>query len=347
MKAISHYINNEKDEFTKIKLNLYYKNIKRVDKIISYHNSLKSKDKSKILINIFGLLQSLFVSIDALYTLTLTITKSKNYININNNQKLNKLKFIRNDVVGHPLNRRYKDNSIGYGLIDFDNIDINKFNFDIFVNNNNNELYKREETIDLIEIKNNYIIEKDKVLNKLANYINKEIIQTNLDVLLLNLLNNFNEENLSFIKNVYKTHYNDEGDRFLWRVKLVETLINYKKDNDEFNEIINYIKDYQINKLIELLNEIENRDIKTKVLQKPKMLKDIFKYLKNNYNSIKYLEDIHDINNPKYLYNINYLLETSKNNSFNYYLLQLKNETNRNKIYLFGSILNNYYKNML
>src|SRR5690625_920542 len=129
MKAISHYINNEKDEFTKIKLDFSYKTIKRVDKIISYHNSLKSKDKSKILINIFGLLQSLFVSIDALYTLTLTITKSKNYININNNQKLNKLKFIRNDVVSHILNRIYKDNIIVYGLIDYDNIVIYNINF--------------------------------------------------------------------------------------------------------------------------------------------------------------------------------------------------------------------------
>lgn len=346
MKAIENYIYNEKDEFEKIKLDFSYKTIKRIDNLIKYHNSIETSNNSEILINIFGLLQSLFVSIDALYTLTLTITNSKNYININKNENLNKLKFIRNDVVGHPINRKYKNNSIGYGLINFNNIKVDEFKFDIYVNNNSN-IVKREEIISLTELKESYITEKNKVLKKLEKFINKEIYPTNLDILITNLYTNLTTENLRQIKKIYKNSYNDEGDRFLWRLSLLEILINYTTTNERFNEIINYSKNYQINKLVYILNEIENKNVKVNKIKVPKMLDEIYNYFNTNREYLKYLDNISDTNNPQRLNNIDYLLNRVTNEDVKYILTILKNEKSRSKIYLIGSILNNYYKSML
>lgn len=85
-------------------------------------------DSGEVILRLYGLLQALFVCIDSLYTLTFKITGTKNFININDNKALRELKYIRNDVVGHPTNR-IVDDKTEYAILNPD--DIKKMNLHI------------------------------------------------------------------------------------------------------------------------------------------------------------------------------------------------------------------------
>ena len=81
----------------------------------------KSKDgeapAGECLSRVYALLQTLFVSIDALYSLNILLTRNKNNININQNRQLRELKYIRNDVVGHPVNRIFANDEVGFCVL--------------------------------------------------------------------------------------------------------------------------------------------------------------------------------------------------------------------------------------
>src|SRR5690606_7520604 len=83
--------------------------IEHVDDMLLEFKRRESTDQASILLDVFGLMQSLFVGIDALYQLSFSVTKYKYHININQNKNLRMLKYLRNDVVGHPTNRNYDD----------------------------------------------------------------------------------------------------------------------------------------------------------------------------------------------------------------------------------------------
>lgn len=346
MKIINNYINSLENSFFKVKLKYSFETIKRVDSIINYHNQNETNNKDLIMINIFGLLQSMFVSIDALYTLTISITNSKNYININQNENINNLKFIRNDVVGHPINRKYRNNSTGYGIINEDTLKYNSFDFNIYIKNNDT-ISNKTTNINLKNIKDSYTIEKDKVIKKLNHYLTKKYSKTNLDQLLINLHNDLTIDNINLIKNVYIKNYTNTNDRFIWRIYLLEVLINWNETDKDISSVINYLKYKQINKLIYIINEIENKNTKPNKINVPNIVKKINTYFENNKQYIKYLKDISDYNNPSYEYNLNYLINNIEDELVLKYLNFLKQQTKRSKIYLIGSILNNYYKSML
>src|SRR5690554_5685954 len=347
MKTITNYIKIEKDEFKKVKLDFSYQTIKRVDKIINYHNSNEEVENDAIFLNIFGLLQSLFVAIDALYTFTQEITNSKSYININQNDVLNRLKYIRNDVVGHPINRRYGRHSIGYAVIKTDNLSYDKFEYVIYVKNKNGNVAVNSYDVDLNELKESYLKEKELIFKKLTSFVSKKFKKTNLSTLILELFNNLNKESISAVREEYYKHFgNTSKDRFNWRLDLLEILFEWKINDNDLFEVFKYLINIQINKLITFSNSLENKNTKTKKLRIPKVLNDIFEYFKDNTEYIDYLKDLHDINSPYFGYNLNYLIENVKNESLLKLLNVIKGETNRNKIYLIGSILNNYNKSL-
>lgn len=83
-------------------------------------------------LKLYALLQSLFVSVDSLYALSISLTKSKNLININRNPVLRELKYIRNDVVGHPANRMFNSTTLAYCILDIESINKYEFSYNIF-----------------------------------------------------------------------------------------------------------------------------------------------------------------------------------------------------------------------
>ena len=83
-----------------------------------FKDSVSNFDLSDNVLRLYALLQGLFVSIDSLYALTYSLTKSKNFININVNEHLRELKYIRNDVVGHPANRVLDSDALAYCILE-------------------------------------------------------------------------------------------------------------------------------------------------------------------------------------------------------------------------------------
>lgn len=107
-----------------------YMTLKNNHNAISYFEKSMDEafDSGEVILRLYGLLQALFVCIDSLYTLTFKITGTKNFININDNKALRELKYIRNDVVGHPTNR-IVDDKTEYAILNPDDIKKDEFTY--------------------------------------------------------------------------------------------------------------------------------------------------------------------------------------------------------------------------
>ena len=93
-----------------------------------------------------------------------SLTKSKAFININKNEDLRKLKYIRNDVVGHPANRTYNSKDLAYCILNNESVKKYSFSYSIY----HNETIENV-TIDLNSIINSYYIECNNLLNEIFN----------------------------------------------------------------------------------------------------------------------------------------------------------------------------------
>ena len=134
--------------------------------IIGFFYDTIEKDYSceEACLRLYGLLQALFVSIDAIYTLSISLTGSKNFININSNQTLRELKYIRNDVVGHPTNRVINSKTV-YCILNPKDIEKYTFKYRIY------GLEKEEErVVSFLSIISDYYSEASKLINVLVNY---------------------------------------------------------------------------------------------------------------------------------------------------------------------------------
>ena len=106
--------------------------LKTTNEIQKCYFSLEDKTEDYNVMKLYALLQSLFVSIDSLYALSYSLTGTKNYININKNQNLRNLKYIRNDVVGHPANRILDSDVLAYCILDSKSINKESFAYNIY-----------------------------------------------------------------------------------------------------------------------------------------------------------------------------------------------------------------------
>lgn len=192
-----------------------------------YFEEGATEDKSKLLMNLYGLLQSLFVSIDALYQLSYKITNSKKFININMDPNLRELKHIRNDVVGHPANRNTRYNYNAYCILDKNSLTKDSFSYHIY-----SDFNVKEKKVNLLNIVNAYYTETNKILKTLLNATDKE----NLHVLVLaeEALKLFPKPiYLEKLENLYKEYLDRypnaerKQHRFIWRYDLIKQLLDY------------------------------------------------------------------------------------------------------------------------
>ena len=119
-----------------------------------------SLSKEEYILRLYALLQGLFVSVDSLYSFTYALTGSKNFININNNIYLRNLKYVRNNVVGHPANRIYGGND-AYCILDNDRITKNFFSYNIYTKDNIKSI-----TVDTNELIYSYLKEANNLLDE-------------------------------------------------------------------------------------------------------------------------------------------------------------------------------------
>ena len=99
------FLQKESNRYYQIKSSIHVLN--NTKNIISQYQNIDFS-----MINLYGLFQYLFISIDALYDLAYAITNNKWAININNNPKLRDIKYIRNDCIGQPTYRQYGNNKV-------------------------------------------------------------------------------------------------------------------------------------------------------------------------------------------------------------------------------------------
>ena len=266
---------------------------------ISFLKPEEGLKKEDYALRLYALLQSLFVSIDSLYSLAYGITRSKSFININNNPDLRSLKYIRNDVVGHPSNRVLGNEDLAYCILDEDSITKERFSYFIFTKES-----KEEKVVDINNLIKSYYEESNDLLDTLLSLASDNISSNALEEKITKVLdgfylyNSYVEELDDFIKEYHKSYPNSKRSqhRILWRYELVKRLgdINYK--DDDMNQVIKYCLGLELNKMYELIFDLKYNITVSKKL--PILISSFYRFLNKNREYVKTLPYLKSPDHP-------------------------------------------------
>jgi len=316
-----------------------------VDLMIGKYLFEQPKEKGSILLNVFGLLQGLFVGIDALYDLAIGLTQYKYHINININPKLHELKFIRNDIVGHPTHRTYPDGGIGFSIIEQDSISKEKLSYKTYIYEKNNLDIRTKDVLfkPLIEA---YHEEKESILQDILKYMQHQMTETSIPEEIFTLYETLNLDLLKKIEIMFAKEYQLEeqsSHRFIWRAKLLKLLIHWEETDPSLREVVLYMSKLQAAKMYEIALNMEHRigkDIYTPI---PNILHAFYKFIRKNEKiALPLIENIHDVKDPYFQRNLLGLLVLNPSKDALKLIHFLKNQTDDNKIFLIGSIMRMY-----
>jgi len=322
--------------------------LKNVNMMIDSYIEGETDEKPKMLLNIFGILQALFVGVDALYGLSYGVTNKKWSVNVNNNPELREIKYVRNDVVGHPTKRLYNDNKIGYCDLDLTKTTYYELVYKIAIPSDNSEDITNH-TVNLMKTIDSYMMESSKVLDEiykrmlLENNISNEYFSEYAYSLYKDYRAGIkNYETLNKIKEKYMHAFGlDEtsNDRFIWRINQLEEL--FKWDDLEHNEILIYLIYYIIEKLYRMCNQIDDLDFSNIVLSYavPKKVKDYVDFVRKHNIDETILNDNY---HPNFLNVIEKMNEIANKNRSILKIndMFLKNKDNQMRIYLLGCMFN-------
>ncbi len=294
----------------------------------SYFAMNEDSSVSLNLLKLYALLQSLFVSVDSLYALALSLTKSKSFININKNPELRELKYIRNDVVGHPANRVYNSKSLAYCILDEKSVKQNSFAYNIY-----SSAGVTNRVIDIFNLVEAYYQECNNFLNELYDIaedsihqpdliktINKIINLYCLDLDYFSILEQLKEQYLNFYEKA-----SSEQHRLLWRIEIIEELRAFAVEDLDIKELVNYAIGLELIKILKLVTKDNNKSLIGK--RNPYLVSSFYRFLNNNKNLIALANNIDDIRSPLFLSSIDHLIKEAKsknNKAVVKYLLFLK-----------------------
>jgi hypothetical protein len=225
--------------------------INDIDKIIDEYE-ININDRIDILLSIFGLFQALYVGIDSMYDLVAILFSKRDIVNINRNPLLKKLRSIRNDCIGHPTNREYSYNSLGFCQIDKSKLNKTKFFYNTYLfNAGTYNTYSSE--INILYLINEYKKEKNKLIKEL-NYIitnNESFYEIKL------LIDKINQNlNINVITEITTQLLDNKlisnNSKILYRLNLIKDNLNSLKDDPYL--IFKYALNYQIKELYLILN---------------------------------------------------------------------------------------------
>lgn len=316
-----------------------------VDLMIKRYQEEPHTDQGAILLDVFGMLQGLFVAIDALYDLALGLTRYKYHVNVNANPILHELKYIRNDIVGHPTHRTYPNGGMGFSMLSTENLSKEKFCYETYIFEKNQLEVKTKEVLvhPLIDA---YNIERNKLLDDLLNYLHHLDVHTSIPEELQKLFETLNLENLRQIKHMFMKEYDikeDSSHRFLWRLNLLDMLISWHDDDQDIEEFLTYAARYQVIKLYTMSLDLENRKGENLYTKIPKILLSFFRFITSNEAiAYKLLNNLHDFNHPLYKTDLLGLLALNPNAQAAKILRYLKEQDDEQKVYIIGSILRTY-----
>ena len=310
----------------------------------------ESQSKDKIIFNIYGMLQSLFVGIDALYSLSYGITNRKWSVNVNLNPNLREIKYVRNDVVGHPTKRTYEEKKTGYCDLNIEKTEYYNLVYKITIPTEKSS-ETTDHNVDLRRVINNYYIESDKLLVEIYNRMLLENPngKSYLSEMVYRLFREYKKgiRNLNLLENIRTNYMNayklnkESQDRYLWRLNILEELFNWDMENHE--EIISYLINSQLDKLYKMSVECDqekanidfaNLDFKYKM---PNNLK-VFKAFLMDHNIKNYVH-LSDNNYPLFDETISCIRKVSKDNKVIERICDLlqKNKNNTLRIYALGT----------
>jgi len=315
-----------------------------------------STGKGEKLLLIFGVLQSLFTSIDALYNLGRSLLIDKLMININQNEELREIKYIRNDVVGHPTYRYYDDKQVGFCILHEDDIFDENFHYSVYTFPKNTMKIEKHN-VDLYKIIENYKTESINIIKQTTNFL--ELMESAPDTTLLVKIYKLTDEYskgmkkidlLNEIKEDFCTLLGVEADsnnRFLWRIRLISML--FEQEN---NKYIDFLIFAELKKLYSLAYKLTlrlNPKIKYKFIHYkiPKdfiMLSNLL--VKNKRIDLNILKDSH---HPLFSSMYSTVITEYQNNEKLAPLIQWIKENldanNHDMLYLIGSQLKKYKNN--
>lgn len=264
----------------------------------SYY-SLEDKEASFNVLKLYALLQSLFVSVDSLYALAFSLTKSKSFINLNKNQILRELKYIRNDVVGHPANRMYNSSTLSYCILDAKSVTRNTFSYDIYSGQG-----VERRCIDINQLVQSFYEESNALLTELYTLAKSEEKNNKLANLSLELFNSFDMNGnylklLEQLKQEYASLYpnaNSNQHRFLWRVEMIERLLSFSSENEDIKELVSYCVGLEIIKIYQLFS---GKNYPLQLRRRPPFLvSSMYRFLKNNKSALVHIDKITDMKHP-------------------------------------------------
>lgn len=332
--------------------------LKNINYLIEEYLQSINKENSrgeKILL-VFGLLQGLFVAVDALYSLGKAITMDKLIININSNDNLRDIKHIRNDVVGHPTYRFYSQNAIGFCVLDIDHITNTKIKYLTYTFDKDTPITTQKE-VDLQKVIENYYLESNIILKQALSFLDifDEVDILNLIDKIVLLFYRFQKHNKDYqlLDEIYQDYVklfkveDDDSSRFLWRLNLIKFLFDYNYSVEEEGYVV-FLTNSEIKKVYHLaynmLKTINSkkryRNLNFPIPKDFELLHDLIRddsMLKEN------IDILHDHKHPLYFSTINQIIKTYKDFKDLKYLINwieiFVKTNNYNMLYLIGSQL--------
>ncbi|MBU1141544.1 MAG: hypothetical protein KKG64_03370 [Firmicutes bacterium] len=319
--------------------------LEHVDLMIDRYQKEKQTEQGAILLDVFGLLQGFFVAIDALYDLAIGLTQYKYHVNINANSALHELKFIRNDIVGHPTHRTYDDGATGFSILSMENLSKESLTYKTYIYEKNKmEVITKDVLFQpLIDA---YKIEKENILNEIYLYLQHEDTKTDIPEKIYALFETINDDVLKEIKEMFINEYKlDEtsSHRFLWRLKLMEKLIHWEETDPKLNEVILYMSKIQAAKLYKIAMDLENRKHQELFFSIPSLLSAFYKFIRKN-EKVAYplIKNLHDFRHPFFQRELVALMALNPHKDVMKLIRLLKDTKDESKVYLIGSMMRAY-----
>ena len=334
----------------------YYKTIsaigilRQTPEIFNAFNNQKCKDKGAHLLAIYGLLQNMFVAIDALYDLCKMLMHYKFAINVNQNETLREIKYIRNDVIGHPTHRTYPEGGIGFSIINTTLTTKDEIYYDTHFFKKHTHKQSRKQVLTK-DIMTSFLKEANPILKEVYKHMEnpaKDLGLSDLTYRFFKLLKNetFNMQMLSEIEKTFKQSKditNSSQNRILWRIRLLKVVYNWKERDSEIKEIISYLSLSTAYKLYEMTCIIESVTPKKVKLESPYLMDQFKTFITENKDAKLLTKNLHDHTNSYHAYELEELKELAKPYSKVIKLLNfLSRQTDGDKVYLVGSLIQHH-----
>lgn len=343
MDLIQSAINNLTFD-AKIRAQAAYSALNHVDDLIADFKMREGISQADILLDVFGLLQGLFVGIDGMYQLSFAATKYKYHININMNKALKELKYLRNDVVGHPTNRNYDDGSFGFSIILNDEITRDNLSYVTYIIKGKDIIFDKH-TIHFNELLKAYEQEKIIFLRDLNAYLRRNPSKVQSSGLIVQLFEKVvkNECDRALLETIERSFLNEQNlyydtrNRFIWRIHLVKALFDWK--DPTYQDVINYITLNQILSIYQMNQDLNNDKLRMPKVKPPTLIQSFDSFIEKHQEYLRLINNLNDEDHPLFKPDLDQLISLVPSTELKNFLAWFSKLRNLNHKFLVGQLL--------